>query len=267
MEISDDHRHNPWYRLLMSDSRLFDKAGILLIAHRGGVVEPDSPQNSEAAIRRAAAAGFRMAEIDLRETSDGVPVLYHDPWMDPERRSAVSALAAREILSRKHQGTDEPILPFEKVAPICSECGLGLMLDIKSRPGFPFSEGFYDAVRGILESVDLPLPTLTLAGDDAAKRYLTDTVVFPLSAEERAAVSAGTSVDIVNRYWFGLPRDLLEADADRMLEIGILVVPAINTFRYPRDSHLEAAAKDVRRLIGWGVRAFQIDSVYRPLFP
>jgi len=49
---------------------------VLLVAHRGeGVAEPE---NSIAAIRAVAAAGTDIVEVDIRETSDGVPVILHD---------------------------------------------------------------------------------------------------------------------------------------------------------------------------------------------
>jgi glycerophosphoryl diester phosphodiesterase len=49
---------------------------VLLVAHRGeGVAEPE---NSRAAIVAVALLGADIVEIDVRETSDGVPVILHD---------------------------------------------------------------------------------------------------------------------------------------------------------------------------------------------
>ncbi|WVF69973.1 hypothetical protein IAT40_004758 [Kwoniella sp. CBS 6097] len=54
------------------------KDSFLLSAHRGyrwdGV-----PENSRSSIRRAVAQGMICVEIDIRLTSDNVPVLFHDP--------------------------------------------------------------------------------------------------------------------------------------------------------------------------------------------
>ncbi|WVQ98011.1 hypothetical protein IAU59_005131 [Kwoniella sp. CBS 9459] len=54
------------------------KDSFLLSAHRGyrwnGV-----PENSRSSVRRAVAHGMICVEIDIRITSDGVPVLMHDP--------------------------------------------------------------------------------------------------------------------------------------------------------------------------------------------
>jgi glycerophosphoryl diester phosphodiesterase len=48
----------------------------LWIAHRGGGAA--APENTLAAIRTGAAAGFRMVEFDVMLSRDGVPLLIHD---------------------------------------------------------------------------------------------------------------------------------------------------------------------------------------------
>lgn len=49
----------------------------LLIAHRGGVVSPTSPENSLAAIKLASESSYDMVEIDIAEAMDCEPVLFH----------------------------------------------------------------------------------------------------------------------------------------------------------------------------------------------
>lgn len=46
------------------------------LAHRGGARE--APENSLRAFRRAVSLGFGYIETDIRATSDGVPVVFHD---------------------------------------------------------------------------------------------------------------------------------------------------------------------------------------------
>ena len=50
----------------------------LLIAHRGGVIAPNAPECSLAAIRLAAEHGYHMVELDAQEAKDGEPVVFHD---------------------------------------------------------------------------------------------------------------------------------------------------------------------------------------------
>jgi glycerophosphoryl diester phosphodiesterase len=52
----------------------------LWIAHRGGGTA--APENTLAAIRTGAAAGFRMVEFDVMLSRDGVPLLIHDEALE-----------------------------------------------------------------------------------------------------------------------------------------------------------------------------------------
>ncbi len=50
-----------------------------VVAHR--TCPLDAPENSIEGIRKAAALGADVVEVDVRLTSDGVPVLLHDPFV------------------------------------------------------------------------------------------------------------------------------------------------------------------------------------------
>lgn len=49
-----------------------------LIAHRGGIVDSLSAENSLPALERAIAAGYWMVEVDLRLMEDSVLITQHD---------------------------------------------------------------------------------------------------------------------------------------------------------------------------------------------
>jgi hypothetical protein len=59
----------------LSDPGLCQARRPILVAHRGGTVGPGAPENSLAAIRGAATAGF-----DIQTSADDEPVLFHDDW-------------------------------------------------------------------------------------------------------------------------------------------------------------------------------------------
>jgi glycerophosphoryl diester phosphodiesterase len=69
----------------------------LVVAHRGE--SRDAPENTLAAVRLAWQRGAHAVEIDTRTSSDGVPMVVHDP--DTRRlesvRRAVGELTAREL--------------------------------------------------------------------------------------------------------------------------------------------------------------------------
>ena len=54
----------------------------VLLAHRGGALEADVPENSLPALRYAVSRGADILEFDLHATSDGVLVLMHDDTLD-----------------------------------------------------------------------------------------------------------------------------------------------------------------------------------------
>lgn len=79
----------------------------LIIAHRGDW--SGAPENSRAAIR--AARAFDMVEIDVQLSSDGVPVVMHDPTTlrTTGENAKVSALTAAEITALKLQDSAETV--------------------------------------------------------------------------------------------------------------------------------------------------------------
>ena len=80
----------------------------LVIAHRGASAE--KPENTLAAFRRALALGVDAIELDVRVTSEGVPVVFHDANLRRLTGSAgrVSAKTWRELARLRVFGA-EPI--------------------------------------------------------------------------------------------------------------------------------------------------------------
>jgi glycerophosphoryl diester phosphodiesterase len=108
----------------------------LLIAHRGGVVEPGAPENSLAAIRRAAAAGYDLVELDVRASRDGEPVLFHGDWSHTLRVSCgvdrrLGELTRAELRAIRYRETDEHVAALDEALELCAELRLGVMLDVK----------------------------------------------------------------------------------------------------------------------------------------
>lgn len=81
------------------------------MAHRG--LSGEVSENTVAAFRAAADAGFRAIELDLQATRDGVPVVLHDDDLQRTTGTAGNAadLDAKELARRRTQ--HGPVPPLE----------------------------------------------------------------------------------------------------------------------------------------------------------
>ena len=122
-----------------------------LIAHRGASVF--EPENTLAALDRAADLGCGWVEVDAQVTHDGAVVLMHDHTVDrtTDGTGAVAMMPAAEVLRLRTRapGTGAPgtVTPgtgaFTDHAPptlaetidLCARRGLGLVLEIKATWG------------------------------------------------------------------------------------------------------------------------------------
>jgi len=241
----------------------------LLIAHRGGVITPSTPENSLAAIRLAGAHAYDMVELDVRRAGDGEPVLFHD-WEGNLFTScgvdaSIGDLSGDELSTIRYRATDEPIATLSQGLALCRSLDLGVMLDIKLFGATPDSEVYLETVGRLLRDCDLEGAVLTW-NHPLERKHLADSAMFPLSDEDLHRVTDGLSVSIAGQYWFGLPHDLSGTIVRALQESGAMVIAAINTFQYPADAHSALARLDVERLLAADIDGFQIDSVYDDLF-
>lgn len=88
--------------------------GFLAFAHRGGALE--MPENTMAAFRRAADLGYHYLELDVRATSDGRVVVFHDAELDrvTDSRGLLAERNWDELKSVRVAGR-EPVPLLEEV--------------------------------------------------------------------------------------------------------------------------------------------------------
>jgi glycerophosphoryl diester phosphodiesterase len=82
---------------------------IAIVAHRG--LHHSVPENSLSAFRCAREAGFDWVEFDLWESSDGVPVICHDPTLDRlfDANGDVGSRTTADLARVHFRGTTESI--------------------------------------------------------------------------------------------------------------------------------------------------------------
>lgn len=236
----------------------------LIVAHRGGVVAANAPENSLAAIRLAAVHGYDMVELDVREAKDGTLVLFHglgggSMLADCGVPAAVEDLTADELAAIHYRGSTEPIAAFGDALDLCVSLGLGVMLDLKSRDPSP---AYLDQIAELLHETNLAGSTVTISQHPRVAEHLADKAILPLSKAETQHVLDGQLAFSRPRMWFGWAHELLSASVVPLQQAGVLVIPSINTFHYPLHAQRSLARQDIRRLNAAGVDGFQIDSVY-----
>lgn len=111
-----------------------DSAVPLAFAHRGFSVPGTAVENSLQAFRSAVELGFSYVETDLRTSSDGVLMVFHDEALDrsTDGRGKISEHTA-EALARLRIGGTEPIPSFEQLVTAFPD--LKINVDVKDAAG------------------------------------------------------------------------------------------------------------------------------------
>ena len=247
----------------LNDRTQIEKRRPLLIAHRGGVVGDDSPECSLAAIRLAAEAGYALVELDIQRSRDDVPIVFHDQTLKQACgvKGGIGDYSAVDLVKIHYTGSNHKIVSLDSALSLCRELHLGVMLDLKAGTD---DKRFLRKIDAMIVDRTLAKAAVSISRSSAAREELRH-VMFTPTNDQMAQFRKGEKVDLRGTFWFGLPNRLPSADVGRLQESGALVFPAINTFRYPSDRHLDLAREDMDRLVSAGVDGFQIDSVYSNL--
>jgi len=239
----------------------------LLIAHRGGAVGLDAPENSLAAIRRAAEHGYDMVELDVVCPKDGEPVLFHDRTGNLLTNCGIDAsvadLTAPEPCTIRYRASDQHVPTLAQALALCRRLELGVMLDIKAEDEWPRIRPFADRIGALLDRHALTRATLSLSHLPLVQEALDGRALFPIREDDLRRVGRDQAMRLHGRFWFGIPEALPYALVPKLQINGALVIPAINTSRYPPHAHAALAREDIGRLLAIGVDGLQIDSVYR----
>ncbi len=238
---------------------------VYLIAHRGGVVDEHHAENSRAAAVSAIDRGYWMLEVDIRETRDNRAILQHDAdftryYNDNRKVSEMTWDQVRQLESSVDG--ERPIL-FREVAKLAAG-QTRLMLDVK---GNEFSDTFYREIEEALVEYDLLESAYVLSGRQAQEYFSEKT---SHSANFEGVMKAAEAGEEVSRKYhlFELASNLNEEMIRQAEKLGVIVVAAVNEFRYVQagEDVWEGAKRDVNRLLELGVKHYQIDSIYEPLF-
>ncbi|MFW5878926.1 MAG: glycerophosphodiester phosphodiesterase [Myxococcota bacterium] len=183
----------------------------LVMAHRAA---PSLwPENSRTAVQGSLEKGYPGIEIDLVLTSDHVPVVAHDPWIDPkyceradgspfEERVLVSDLSLDELVSDYVCGgiadadfpdaqvvADTPMTLDDLIELLRPHPNAWIQLDVKYEPGLtPEPEVYAEEILSRWTAAELPNPwyvsanipeLLTAFRSWMGERPLTAVLIYP----------------------------------------------------------------------------------------
>lgn len=160
-----------------------DQSQISLIAHRG--FSSQAPENTAAAIEKAADYGFDTVEIDIRQTADGVWVVSHDDDISDmtDKSGSISSYTYYDLITAtvdngaNHESyTDLKILTLEEALSLCLKHNIKPMIEIKSytaegldslielvdKNGFTESCSIISFDRSVLDEIRLRNDKITL---------------------------------------------------------------------------------------------------------
>ena len=247
---------------------------LILIAHRGGVVDQERSENSLKAMEEAVRRGYTHVEVDARCTKDGHVVCFHERNMkdqagiDADITDLTLAEVGKIILTR----SKEHIPTFDEY---CARCKgrINLMVDIKGVD-------------------DRWLEQYTREIDEALQRHglLANTLfivnLFPIENQEkvvawflgRAKISWRASLlrtqilkpyvpDLAKyNFVFNSPADFTRDEIIGFHQMGLKIIASVNVDHYrgkPIDP-MKKGVEDIEKMLDWGVDGLQIDSCYDP---
>jgi hypothetical protein len=126
--VYDRHRlqgGQPRSLIDFGDHESIDSHRPIIIAHRGGVVSPGSPECSLTAIRLAAAMDYDMVELDIQSSSDGVPIVFHDRDLSRvcDKDGRVADFTATELEAISYVVGNDRIVRLNTALQLCRRLG------------------------------------------------------------------------------------------------------------------------------------------------
>jgi hypothetical protein len=231
-----------------------------LIAHRGGVVEGDIPENSLEALKKAADRGYWMVEVDMRLTQDSIFITQHDNsfnrYFGVDKK--VTDMTWSEIKKLKTQSGSK-VQKLEDVLRFCAKNNLNVMIDNKVRGN---DTVLFTKVVSMLDKYDL-IKNALMIGTDESTEFFTGKISLSCTIEQLKNNIHRQDYQPSNYYLFAYPskEDVVWAGNNNILTIGV-----INAWPIPEEQLMEEAGKKVEYLKSIGIKHFQIDSKFDVFF-
>lgn len=231
-----------------------------LIAHRGGIVDSVTAENSLPALERAIARGYWMVEVDLRLTADSVLITQHDRNF---RRyfgvdSAANTMSWHSIQQLRSEFGSR-VLSFEEVLRHCSG-RIRVMIDNKIEG---LDTVLFGRVVALLREYELDKDAIMI-GTTASTGFFTGKIKLSCTRQQLEENMQKPGYRSSNYYLFS--GDITENDVKWARRHDIMVVGAVNERNPDAPAARERARAKTVNMQRAGVRIFQIDSAFEGFF-
>lgn len=227
-----------------------------LIAHRGGVVDAHTRENSRESIAKAITQGYWMVEIDLRLTRDGMLIINHD--RDLKRYYNVERPIAEMTWNEIQSASAGKVLSLEDALKLCTG-KINVMIDNKINGNDTLH---WQQLITLLKKYNLYENALTI-GTDESTEYFTGKIKLSCTRQQLEINMHRADYKPANYYLFS--NNISKADASWAKQHNILAVGVINAWalKTQGEDKPRQLAHDMKTA---GVTHFQIDAEYAPLF-
>jgi glycerophosphoryl diester phosphodiesterase len=203
-------------------------AAVDVHAHRGGTLvngNPVTPENSLTAFKVARGRGADVVELDVHVTSDGVPIVMHDPDLDrttdctgfvPEVTAAYIAGCHIDILGTNDPftqapGATEPVPRLADVLAWAKTSGARLNIELNNylnERGYDPTSRFVDVSLAAIEGSGVPKSRILIQSFiqtnlTAPKQHGFKTAIITFAFANSSAVQAAKDggYDVVEPQW------------------------------------------------------------------
>lgn len=231
-----------------------------LIAHRGGVVDSTIAENSMAALKGAAAAGYWMVEIDVRTTKDGELVTNHDANL--KRYYGIDKKITDmnwDEINKLQSPSGAKVLKLEEVFAFCSG-KLQVMIDNKIKGN---DTSLFNRMLALLKKYKLNAEAMMI-GTDESTEFFTGKIKLSCTRKQLEENMQKPGYKPANYYLFA--SDITSNDVSWAKANNILAVGVVNAWAYKQKDVDTVAKQDAERLINTGATCFQIDSEFAEYF-
>ena len=125
---------------------------LFITAHRG--VNAEAPENTLPAYQKAIDYGYYSAECDIKQTSDGTWVLYHDPLLYSRfRKSGSVGSKDLKTLQSYSYKTGTAFWEYPDLHIPTLDDYLDLFIDSKTRPQIEIKTKQYDSLQSVVDAI------------------------------------------------------------------------------------------------------------------